>query len=557
MNKGKCLWVVRLGLFFSVCRVAYPLAESADPNGINVKVLHQMGYTGKGVRVGVLSQMHCRTTHEAFFDKDLQGNPFGNSHAYWYDPTSDTVQPYEPYWHDTSLAGIVASRGGKNFPQHRGMAPDAEIYSAKVTRCVSETDPNRTTNFQWFQKSLDYFRSSQCRIVVTGIQLGADYDQLFPFTLLYDYYTYTHGIFFANAAGNDNGSVTIFGTAFNGVTTAGLITTEPDVYRRIGSASNPGPTLDGRRKPEIAAPAQKLTVPTDGSDTAWRSEGTERGQTSWAAPHTAGAAAVLLEYADTTSEPDDGRSVVLKAVLVNSAFPNIQDKTGLETTGQLWHPHRGYGRLDAARAFSILSSPKLSVGQETSQPRGWTFQSLSPGQTHTYTLPSIPIGSRLVLTVTWKRRVRWQDKPPRNNLIDNGELTGYLANLDLVIEDSAGRIVFSDTGTFDNLKKADLLIAQTGLYRIRIRNQSSTESAEYGLAYEILEPLTADLNLDAVVDKADLELLLQSWLQNPCGVPFDGCERLDLLADNFIDLGDLKILAGLWKTRDPRYCILP
>ncbi len=543
--------------FLFACRIVYPLAESADPNGINIKVLRQMGYTGKGVRVGVLSQMHCRTTHEAFFDKDPQGNPIGNSHAFWYDPTSDALQPYEPYWHDTSLAGIIASRGGKNFPEHKGMAPDADIYSAKVTRRVSETDPNRTTNFQWFQKSLDYFRSNQCRIVVTGIQLGTDYDQVFPLTLLYDYYAYTYDLFFANAAGNDSSSITIFGTAFNGLTTAGLITTEPDVYRRIGSASNPGPTLDGRRKPETTAPAQNLWVPTDGSDTAWRSEGTERGQTSWAAPHTAGAAAVLLEYADTTPEPDDGRSVVLKAVLVNSAFPNVQDKTGGETTGQLWHPQRGYGRLDAARAFSILSSPKITVGQETSQPRGWAFQSLSPGQTHIYTLTSIPFGSRLVLALTWKRRVRWQDKPPRNNLIDNGELTGYLANLDLLLEDSAGRTVFSDTGTLDNLKKADLLIAQTGLYRIRIRNQSSTESAEYALAYEILDPLAADLNLDSVVDKADLEILLQAWLQNPCGIPFDGCERLDLLADNFIDLGDLKILAGLWKTRDPRYSVLP
>lgn len=550
---------LRMGLLSILLsfQTAYPLAESADVNGIHIKDLHQMGYTGRGVSVGVLSQMHCQTTHEAFFDKDQQGSPVGDSHARWFDPTGDSVMPYEPYWHDTSLAGIVASRGGQQYPQHRGMAPDAEIYSAKISRRISATDPNRSTNFLWFQQALNYFRSNQCRIVVTGIQMETSSDQLYPFTLLYDYYAYTDDIFFANAAGNDSTSITIFGTSFNGLTTAGLITTEPNLYGRVGSASNPGPTLDGRHKPDVAAPAQDLWVPTVSSDTAWRSEGTTRGQTSWAAPHTAGAAAVLLSVADSTPEPDDGRSVVLKAVLVNSAFPNIQGKDGLQTTGQIWHPHRGYGRLDVARAFSILTSPKISAGQEISQPAGWTFQSLPPQQTHTYLFSSIPVSNRLILTLTWKRRVRWLDKPPRNDLIEPGELTGFLANLDLHIEDNQGQIVFSDTDTLNNLKKVDILLPRTASYRIRIINQSSTESAEYALAYEICQPLVADFNLDASIDMNDLTILLQYWLEDPCGYPFDGCGRIDLKQDGIITLGDMKILAALWHTYDSRYYLPP
>jgi hypothetical protein len=553
----KCISAIGLLSVFWAFQAAYPLAESADINGIHIKELHQMGYTGRGVSVGVLSQMHCRTTHEAFFDKDASGNPTGESHAHWYDPTGDTAMPYEPYWHDTSLAGIVASRGGRDYPQHRGMAPDAEIYSAKVSRRISETDPNRVTNYLWFQKTLDFFRSNQCRIVVTGIQLETSYDQVYPFTLLYDYYAYTDDIFFATAAGNDASSITLFGTAFNGLTTAGLITTEPDVYRRVGSASNSGPTEDGRKKPELSAPAQNLWVPTADSDTAWRTEGNTRGQTSWAAPHTAGAAAVLISYADTTPEPDDGRSVVLKAVLVNAAFPNIQDKNGQETTGQHWHPHRGYGRLDTTRAFSILSRPKVPLGQELSEPRGWTFQSISPRQTHTYSFSTIPVGSRLMVTLTWKRRVRWADKPPRNNLIEPGELTGFLANLNLYIDDDLGQTVFSDTDSLNNLKKADLLLGKTSSYRIRIVNQSFTESTEYAIAYEISAPLDADFNFDAVVDKTDLELLLQHWLADPCRIVFDGCERIDLTGDSLINIQDVRMLSALWKASDPRYAFFP
>jgi len=510
MSKNRALLLFTQGLLFLLgSQMAYPLAESAGPGGVNVKALHELGYTGRGIRIGVLSQRHCRTSHEAFFEKDSQGNPTGDSHAHWYDPTGDVLSPYEPYWHDTSLAGIAASRGGREYPACRGIAPDAEICSAKVTRRLSQTDPNRTTNWLWFQDALNHFRADRCRIVVTGIQLPNDYDRLFPFTLLYDYYAYTDDIFFANASGNDNASITIFGTSFNGLTTAGLITVEPEIYRRVGTAVNPGPTLDNRRKPETAAPAQNLWVPTSSGDTAWKNEGTTRGETSWAAPHTAGVAAVLLQYADQSEEPDGGRSVVLKAVLVNSAVSDIQDKNGLDTAGRIWHPQRGYGRLDAKRAFSILSSPKIVPETEIApsrQPAGWAFQSLSAGKAHIYTWTAVPDRARLVLTLAWKRRVRWLDRFPPNNIIEKGELTGYLANLDLLVEDEHGRPVFSDTGTLDNLKKADILIPKTGQYRLRVVNRSFTESAEYAMAYEIIEP-PPDAPED-VVDKKVSDALL-------------------------------------------------
>lgn len=406
------LFVVQTG-----SETLFGLTESAAEEGCNARAVHDLGWRGQGVNIGLISQQHCRVSHEAFFDKDADGNPIEDSHAYWYDPTGDTVIPYEPLAHDTTMAGILAGRGGKLYPEHVGMAPEAEVYSVKITRRKSSTDPNRITDSDWFESALDYLQSNQCRVVVTGVQMPVEYDTTyFPFTLLYDYYAYNHDMIFINAAGNDYPHITIFGTASNGITTGGLITTEADLYRRVGTASNPGPTTDGRRKPDVTAPAESLWVPTSASDTAWRTEGTTRGQTSWAGPHAAGVAALLVSFADSTAEPEDGRSEVIKAVIVNSAFPNILDKSGNATTGQVWNAHRGYGRIDALRAYKILCSPRVIPSTTIQQEKGWVCQTIKQNQEQVFSLHGLK-NHRLVVTLTWHRKVTGSytpESPPYN-----------------------------------------------------------------------------------------------------------------------------------------------
>lgn len=538
-----------LAIFFQIAQIGYPLAQSAGPDGCNIQAVHNLGYTGQGVSIGLISLEHCLISHEAFYDKDAEGNPIGDSHAHWYDPTSDTANPYEPSGHDTSIAGILASRGGKLYPDFLGMAPDSEVYSSKITKVIAS---GRVTYGPWFKKSLDHFRDNQCRIVVTGIQLSLEDDNEYPFTLLYDYYAYQYDMIFANAAGNDKDSPTIFGTAWNGITTAGLVTTEPDAYRRVGSRSNPGPTTDGRLKPDISGPAKDLRVPTTGSDTAWKIEGFN-GETSWSAPHTAGVAAALVGYANASLEPDDGHGVVIKAVLINSAFPNVLDKSGNSTTGQIWDPSRGYGRLDALRALQLLSRPKIVPDLPTEQTAGWAYQTLQPSQTHTYQISGIPVQNRLVVTLTWHRRVQWKDKWPRNGIIDPGELTAYPADLDLYIDDPGGQPCFTDQLTQGNLEKADFLISQSGDYQIRVINQSGSETATYALAYEQIEPIPADFNVDSIVNGDDLSELSFAWLQDPHLLNDESRLRLDLIPDGIIDLNDFSHLVQFWLMTDPRY----
>ena len=104
------------------------LQNATGPNGSNVQDVWTAGtgYTGQGVVVGLISQDHARLTHEAFT---------GINPDNWYDATYDATgqknNNYVPSDHDTPVGGIICSRGGAAYPNDKGAAPDAELYTVK------------------------------------------------------------------------------------------------------------------------------------------------------------------------------------------------------------------------------------------------------------------------------------------------------------------------------------------------------------------------------------------------------------------------------------------
>ncbi|MFH1370056.1 MAG: S8 family serine peptidase [Planctomycetota bacterium] len=526
---------------------AYGLEESIQAGGSNAAAVHQLGETGEGVNIGLIMARNVRDTHEAFKDG------YGVSHAFNYDFSGSGILID---WHDTRLAGIISSRGGAAFPNDIGVAPGADIYCARIVDDACSID--------WYELSnalAELTTTHNCKVIVTGFQLeGIPYDGNSYWTLLYDYYAYQNGVVFANAAGNNNTDVTIFGDAYNGITTGGLrlndVNNQFD-YRRVGSISGSGPTDDGRRKPDITAPSQSQTVPTSSSDTAWTTTGTTLGETSWSVPHTAGAAALLLGLADNTSEPNDNRSEVIKAVLVNSVMPNINDKAGNFTnpadSNNAWQNQRGYGRLDALRAYQTLNTNEVEPDVNITQNKGWAFGQLTQGATNTYTI-SIAMPCRLIATLTWQRKIEWVDKWPRNQILEPDELHTYLADLDMIVYSPyEPNAIFSQTlfnlDPNDNLEKCDLLVTEPGDYTIVIDNDSTNgETADYGLAFELHPIMTGDLpQVDYIVDYNDLSTLAEQWL-------LEGVEIDWLLSPNgIIDFADLAKLADHWLQTDPMY----
>ncbi|RKY07693.1 MAG: hypothetical protein DRP56_05290 [Planctomycetota bacterium] len=412
---------------------------------------------------------------------------------------------------------MICSRGGALYSNDKGAAPDAELYSVKV---VSGTSISPA----WIVDGLDYLLDQQCQVVVTAIQLaGPDLDPNGNsiWSLIYDYYAYEHNLVFATAAGNYETAITVFGDTYNSITTGGLIGTATDLYDKVGSGSNYGPTTDGRNKPDITAPSQNQWVPING-DSAWRNEGTTAGQTSWSVPHTGGVAAVLLSYANTSPEVDDNQNEVIKAVIVNSTFPNIQDEYGTATTGQVWNNYRGYGRIDGLKAYQTLSEAKIAPDTTVNAQKGWAYQTMTKrNEVDTYQIEGLK-NERLVLTVTWNRAM-------------NSSYT-ELSNINLVVSVNgpSGGTIFTETDSQNNLKKIDILLPEDGPYDVIIENTTTTRYRNYGMAFELLPPLVADFNIDYTVNGLDFAELAAEWL-------------------NTMDLDDITTLAEKWLTYDPRY----
>lgn len=129
-------------------------------------------------------------------------------------------------------------------------------------------------------------------------------------------------------------------------------------------------------------------------------------------------------------------------------------------------------------------------------------------------------------------------------------------NLDLSIYDPQNNLVFSDVGTLDNLRKADILLPSNGYYQVRLTNTTSRSGRYYAMAFELLEPLEGDFNADSIVDTADMIALANNWLADNRAAG-QVCYLFDLTADGRIDIQDMTVLSKRWLSIDPCYYPVP
>ena len=462
-----------ISTFFWLGGSAQGLVQSVGTDGTNARIVHQQGITGKEIHIGLLSSGNVRSTHEAFALADDQSTVAN------YDFSGKGVAFTS---HDTQVAGIILSRGGANYAECRGVAPDARLHSARIS--------NGSISASAVERALyELIVNQGCRVIVTGIQLSSQSarpDGSSVWAKLYDYYAEQYDVIFANAAGNSESAITVFGDGFNGITTGGLALDEHGRWRITGSISNLGPTVDGRRKPELTAPVQRQMVPGSASDTAWNAVGKPAGETSYAAPHTAGAAALLMEYAAQTETPDDDRSLTIKAALIHTADPNLLGRARRLTQPEeiVWHPHRGYGKLNVSRALNLLKADRARPGTTLVAPAGWAYEALDTQERATYRITANK-GQRLSITVVWHRKLTrtgtlfFAEEVPRLNLL-------------LEVRTSKGKLLFSESDSDDNVRKAVLTLPEDETYAVIVRNLTPLSGRNYVFAFELVDaaPLT-------------------------------------------------------------------
>ncbi len=476
-----------------LCSEAWGLAESTGPGGSNAQAIRLACQNGDGIKVGILGGENVLASHEAF-----NGITVVNHAAAGLGVSVG--------WHDTIAAGIIASNGGASYPDDIGIAPGVEIHSMRISNDIDVLS------------GLDSLVNTyNCRVIASVYSLsGIDNDGDSDVTLRYDYHAYNNNVIFANPAGK-HPDVNIPGDSYNAIVTAGIklkdANNEYD-YRMIGTESLSGLTLDGRRKPDIAAPSAAQTVPTtwDGVTASWTNTngvGGSTGATSYSTPHTAGVAALLLKFADGSAEPDDSQNIVIKSVIVNSTFGNIDDKAGNPTdpadSNNTWHADRGYGRIDALRAYQILGANRVARDVNITAMKGWAYESVAAVEPHNYFIWAGK-NQRLVVTITWNRRVYRQGP---NYKVDSDPKF----DLDMTIIDPNGLPVAGGNDSINNLIKADILVAEDGYYHVELVNTSNKTGRSYAMAFELLDPIAGDLYpADYIVDYKDVDSLTGQWI---------------------------------------------
>ncbi|MEV0949552.1 S8 family serine peptidase [Promicromonospora sp. NPDC050249] len=318
------------------------------------------GHTGEGVSVGVVDS----GVDDAHPDLDdgvvAAARDFTGSGE---DPDSTT----DDVGHGTHVASIIAGSGEASDGVNRGVAYGARVLDAKVL-----TPDGGDTS--WVIDGMEWAAGQGADILNLSLGQRGNYtDGTDPASLAVDALSERYGLLAVAAAGNEgpeHGTIPTFGTASRALTVAAV-----DDDDRVAGFSSVGPRVDGALKPDIAAPGVGIV--------AARAEGTTLDEpvddlhvaasgTSMAAPHAAGAAAVLQ-----SARPDlTGQE--LKDVLMASTQHTQPNSVWQEGTGRVW--------IARALQQSVTSDPpSLSFGiqsypQDEADPLTRTVTYRNPGK---------------------------------------------------------------------------------------------------------------------------------------------------------------------------------
>ncbi len=235
------------------------------------------GDEGAGVRVVILDT-GCDLNHPDLKDRIRAAADFSGKGA-----------AQDGHGHGTHVAGIIAGSGVASQGKYRGVAPQADLYIAKVL------DDEGNGRMSDVMAGLDWAISQQAQVV--NLSLGGDMscDGTDALSEACDA-AVGKGVVVVVAAGNSGPASRTVGSpgCAREVITIGASDDTDDV----ASFSSRGPTSDGRVKPDVVLPGVNIISA--------RAEGTSLGNnepggyytslsgTSMATPHAAGVAALLL-----------------------------------------------------------------------------------------------------------------------------------------------------------------------------------------------------------------------------------------------------------------------
>lgn len=241
--------------------------------------------------------------------------------------------------HGTHVASIAAGSGAASEGRYTGVAPEATILVAKVLR------NDGSGLMSGVMAGVEWAVDQGAQVVNLSLGSPGPCDGTDALSTICNAAVDT-GVIVCAAAGNEGPAAKTVGSP--GCATRVITIGASDDDDRVANFSSRGPTSDERVKPDVLFPGVNII--------AARASGTSMGRpvndsytsasgTSMAAPHAAGACALVL-VANSSLAPEQVKTIFQRAALNLGLDPNTQ----------------GSGRVDVARAV------QLAVGEEPEPP---------------------------------------------------------------------------------------------------------------------------------------------------------------------------------------------
>jgi hypothetical protein len=395
--------------------------------------VHNQGWGGWFADVGIIDT--GVNFHPAFESRVIAREDFTDV---WWD-IFYYHNPDDTNGHGTHVAGIV----GSNHSAFRGMAPQAELISAKVIHGGLNSHYTST-----IISGINWAINQGADIINTSLNTKEDppIDGNSEISVFVDYVVNCLMLPFVKSAGNTGGGITAPADAYNVISVAA---TRPD-FTRIAVFSSRGLTDDGRCGIRVAAPGTEII--STNYDFANAVDFSLDNGTSMAAPHVSGLAAVLWDYGFQNFLLRDPR--LLRAVIMNSANHVRDDNGNLwsqteDSLGNIIEPlddQQGTGQIDALAAFNTY--------RDTSKWFVWGTH----GEDAYFLVQVKDAPTTLKVTLTWNRHVTDYNAP----------VQPLLNNLDLYLKDSSLDDLKASISPDDNVQHICYDISANGTYWIRI-----------------------------------------------------------------------------------------
>ncbi|MCD6595034.1 S8 family peptidase [bacterium] len=344
-------------------------------NMLGVPAMHAAGYRGEGIRIGMLDS-GFDLTQSAFDTLIADGRLIAkfdfvhNDTSVGYDSLAGDWDLFG-YQHGTATLSCIAAYVPYEMV---GVAPGAEIALAKteIVDTMGVDFERRIEEDNW-AAGIEWLDSLDAEIITSslgysdfqGDSQDYSFDQLngdYAITTVAADFAASRGIAVFNSAGNERGS------GWNHI----IAPADGDSVCAIGavnfdgsyaSFSSPGPTADGRIKPDLAAPGAMVTVWSPDAGAPSYSNGT-----SFSCPITAGSAALALQALRETTPSIGGWNLIetIKSTADQYDSPDNDYGWGIPKMPIATGIFDGvYGIVKNASSDELIVDAEIVIGNDT------------------------------------------------------------------------------------------------------------------------------------------------------------------------------------------------